>query len=234
MAEQYPGSPIYGGQPVRSDGSIPIPTQPANMGKALESKKREEIMVLVIFMLLAVLISWGIFIAVAILRQFAEPIFDRVENAGVSVENLKSLAAFRNIRTIRIGGRVAVGVILGIALLSRGVTTLIMSILWGLANLITILASISFFRNSARRKAASPMEISALVVGAFAILTSIYMPIEIANSFLSTKYWIPCTTNSISLWVMIPTLAWTLFLVVYFIVAVISVATRPRNNVTNP
>ena len=196
-----------------------IPTQPADMGKELQKKSsgREEIAVLIIFMLLAVVLTWGAFACVSILQRFSGPVFEKVENSGISIKSLSSLSAFRR---MRISGSLAIGVLLAVAFLSRGVTTLLCAIAWGIADLIMLLVLIKFISNSAKREKTRPMDIAAIVVSAFAMLTTIYMPYEIATNFASPKYWIPGTHNSISFWVMLPCIVWSAFLVVYFIYAV--------------
>ena len=216
---------------VMPGGTIPIPTQPVDMGKSQETKRREEIMVLVILSILVVALSVGAFIAVNILRQFSGSIFTQVEKSGISVSDLKSLGKFRQ---LRVGGRLAAGLLLAIAFLSRGVTTLLYAIVWGAFDLVTVLVTISFIRNSAKKKPANALEVVAVIVGLFAALVTIYMPIEIYTHFRDSSYWIPGTDNYLSLWVMLPTIIWGIYLLIYFICSVIYTLEKHRNTVTEP
>ncbi|MBR5976099.1 MAG: hypothetical protein IK020_13105 [Clostridiales bacterium] len=206
-------------QPQDPYANVAIPTQPADMGKALESKRREEVAALLILMFLAVLLSVAAFVAVNVLRHFSGSIFSAVEENGISIDSLKSLSAIRN---IRVGGRVAIGLMLGVALLSRGATTVLYAVVWGIADLIAILVTISFFRNSAKKKPATPLEVLAVIISLFSIVVTIYMPYEIWTNGRDAKYWIPGAENSVSLWVMLPTIIWSVYLLIYLICAIIS------------
>lgn len=208
-----------------ADGSIAIPTQPQDMGKALESKKREEIIILVILMLLAVLITVGAWVAVTVLRSNADTIFEQVENAGVSISKLESFPAFGK---ITIGGKLAIGILLAIVLLSRGATTVLMMILWGLAGLVTALVTIVYCINTSKTRPAKALDIGALITGWAALLVSVYIPYEIAANWRSLKYWIPGDSNRISFWVMLPAIVWGIYLIIYFITAVISMTKKNR------
>lgn len=218
-------------QPQNPYGTVAIPTQPTDMGKKLESKRREEVTALLILMFLAVLLSVAAFAAVHILRHFSGSIFKIVEENGISVDSLKSLSAIRN---IRVGGRVAIGLILGVALLSRGATTVLYAIVWGIADLVSILVTISFFRNSGKKKPATVLEFIAVIVSLFTIVVTVYMPYEIWTNGRETSYWIPGSENSVSLWVMLPAIIWSVYLVIYLICAIISALGKRNNSVKNP
>ncbi|MBP5492125.1 MAG: hypothetical protein J6Y08_04710 [Clostridiales bacterium] len=230
MPERYP-YPAYRG-PVQYGVPIQIPTQPADMGKKYETKKREEIMLLVIFMLLAVVISIGAFIAVTVLQHYAGDIFDKIEKAGLSAKNLSSLSSYIRIPGMRFVGMSAGAVLLAVIFLSHGATTFVMMIVWALSNLITILVIIAFFVNSSK-KPANALEIGAIVVGFLSLLTWVFMPLEIVRNATNSKYWIPSTHNYISVWVMIPTILWGIYLLIYFICAIVSMC-RKKSSTDSP
>ncbi|MBO4687081.1 MAG: hypothetical protein J5636_01075 [Clostridiales bacterium] len=226
MVPQQGGIPT---QPQDPYVNIAIPTQPVEMGKSLESKRREEIVALLILMFLAVLLSFAAFIAVNVLRHFSGSIFKTVEENGISIDSLKSLSAIRN---IRVGGRIAIGLMLGVALLSRGATTVLYAIVWGIADLVAVLVTISFFRNSVKKKPATILDVVAVIVSLFTIVVTVYMPYEIWTKGRESEYWIPGSENSVSLWVMLPAIIWSVYLFIYLICAIIS-ALRERHNKAN-
>ena len=227
---QYPDSAKTPVPQAVPGAPVSIPTQPQAMASTQVPQKREEISVLIILLFLAVLLSVAAFIAVNVLRHFSGNIFNTLENNGISIDSLQSL---RSITKIRVGGEVAIGLILAVALLSRGATTVLFSILWGIADIATILVLISFFRNTAKKQKAGALEILAVIVGLFSMVVTVYMPIEIFRHFREAEYWIPGSENRLSLWVMLPTLIWGIYLVIYFIFAILSMLEKHRNTVTN-
>jgi len=218
-------------QPQDPYGNIVIPTQPSDMGRKLENRKREEVSVLLVLMFLAVFLSIGICIAVYILRQFSGPVFKIVEESGVSIDSLKSLSS---IGRIRVGGKAAIGVILAVALLSRGATTVLYAMIWGIADITSILVSVSFFRNSAKKRSAAFLEYVSVFLGLFTIAVSLYTPYEIWTHWREAGYWIPGSENSVSIWVMLPSILWGSFLLIYLIVSVFSWKKGQKNNVKKP